>query len=125
MALRVYREVIQALSKNHRVIVPDYMGFGKSETPQDREYTTKTHADSIEALVEKLDLNNLMLLVHDWGGQMGVCEQISREPNMQYHACDRDVVRVSTPPGRTQGTLHAALSGRLEARQSTADFWLL
>jgi pimeloyl-ACP methyl ester carboxylesterase len=67
----LYREIIPILAKKHRVIVPDYMGFGKSETPHDREYTTKEHTDSLERLVEELDLRDLTLVVHDWGGQMG------------------------------------------------------
>jgi cis-3-alkyl-4-acyloxetan-2-one decarboxylase len=67
----LYREIIPILAKGHRTIVPDYMGFGKSETPHDREYTTKEHTDSLERLVEELDLRDLTLVVHDWGGQMG------------------------------------------------------
>ena len=34
------------LSDKYRVIVPDMMGFGKSETPQDKEYTLKTHVEN-------------------------------------------------------------------------------
>ncbi|KAH8800229.1 putative Alpha/beta hydrolase [Xylogone sp. PMI_703] len=64
-------EVIPALSKNHRVIVPDYMGFGKSDTPQDREYTARCHTDNIELLVKELNLQDITLVLHDWGGQIG------------------------------------------------------
>ena len=39
----IYRNFIPALAATHRVIVPDHMGFGKSETPPDREYTLRTH----------------------------------------------------------------------------------
>jgi haloalkane dehalogenase len=35
----LYRRFIQPLSGANRVVVPDHMGFGKSETPRDREYT--------------------------------------------------------------------------------------
>lgn len=67
----LYREVIPILSKSHRVIVPDYMGFGKSETPQNVEYTARRHADNLEILVKELNLHNITLVVHDWGGQIG------------------------------------------------------
>lgn len=40
----LYRNFIPPLSNTHRVIVPDHMGFGNSETPQDREYTLQAHA---------------------------------------------------------------------------------
>jgi haloalkane dehalogenase len=67
----LYRQVIPRLAEQHRVIVPDHMGFGKSETPQDREYTLKAHVDNLEALVVELDLRDITLVLHDWGGPIG------------------------------------------------------
>ena len=67
----LYRKFIPPLSETNRVIVPDHMGFGKSETPQDRVYTIKTHAENLEALVEHLDLTNITLVMQDWGGSIG------------------------------------------------------
>ncbi|OPB39185.1 hypothetical protein A0O28_0048910 [Trichoderma guizhouense] len=67
----LYREVIPILAQNNRVIVPDYMGFGKSETPQHLEYTARQHTDNLEILVKELDLHDITLVVHDWGGQIG------------------------------------------------------
>ena len=69
----LYREFIGPLSKNYRVVVPDHMGFGKSETPQDREYTLKSHVENLEALVLELDLTDITLVVQDWGGPIGGC----------------------------------------------------
>ena len=44
------------------------MGFGKSETPQDREYTYLTHVANLEALLnDELDVQNLTLVLQDWG----------------------------------------------------------
>jgi haloalkane dehalogenase len=67
----VYRRFIPALSKRHRVIVPDHMGFGKSETPADREYTLGTHVENLEALLLELDLRDVTLVMQDWGGPIG------------------------------------------------------
>ena len=67
----LYRDFIGPLSDNNRVIVPDHMGFGKSETPQDREYTLQTHVENFTALVEDLDLNDITLVMQDWGGPIG------------------------------------------------------
>lgn len=64
----LYRNFIPSLSNTHRVIVPDYMGFGKSETPQDKEYTFKTHVENLIALVKHLDLQNITIVCQDWGG---------------------------------------------------------
>jgi hypothetical protein len=57
----LYRHFIPPLSKRHRVIVPDHMGFGRSETPVDREYTLGTHVDNLEALLLELDLRDVTL----------------------------------------------------------------
>ena len=67
----VYRKFIPALSRHHRVVVPDHMGFGKSETPQDREYTLSTHVKNLEAVLLDLDLRNITLVMQDWGGPIG------------------------------------------------------
>lgn len=67
----LYRNFIPALSRSHRVVVPDHMGFGKSETPQDRTYTLETHVENLIALVEELDLRDITLVLQDWGGPIG------------------------------------------------------
>lgn len=67
----LYRRFIPYLSETNRVVVPDHMGFGKSETPRDREYTLKTHVDNLASLIEKLDLKNITLVIQDWGGPIG------------------------------------------------------
>jgi cis-3-alkyl-4-acyloxetan-2-one decarboxylase len=67
----LYRNIIPRLDKYGRVIVPDQMGFGKSETPQDRAYSIQEHCDNLEKLVLDLDLTNLTLVLQDWGGPIG------------------------------------------------------
>ena len=67
----LYRNFIPPLSQRHRVIVPDHMGFGKSETPADREYTLATHVENLEALLLELDLSDITFVVQDWGGPIG------------------------------------------------------
>ena len=64
----LYRKFIPELSKKYRVIVPDMMGFGKSETPQDKEYTLKTHVENLSGLIDNLKLNNITFVGQDWGG---------------------------------------------------------
>ena len=64
----LYRNFIPPLSEEYRVIVPDHMGFGKSETPQDREYTLKTHVENLTVLIDELDLKDVTFVCQDWGG---------------------------------------------------------
>ena len=67
----LYRSFIPRLVRHGRVIVPDHMGFGKSETPQDRGYEIREHCENLEKLLLHLDLRNLTLVVQDWGGPIG------------------------------------------------------
>ena len=53
------------------MIVPDHMGFGKSETPQNREYTLATHVANLEALLLELDARDVTFVLQDWAGQLG------------------------------------------------------
>lgn len=60
--------MIGLLSRHHRVIVPDQMGFGKSETPQDREYSLRSHTENLAALIEDLGLRGVTFSGQDWAG---------------------------------------------------------
>ena len=75
----VYRKMIPELAKNYRVIVPDHMGFGKSETPQDRLYTLESHVENLTRLIEDLNLKNVTFVAQDWGGTYcrSLCSKIS------------------------------------------------
>lgn len=67
-----YRNLVRALAPNFRCIVPDHVGMGLSEKPQDYEYTLQTRIADIEALVTSLGLKRVHLVVHDWGGAIGL-----------------------------------------------------
>ncbi|MCP3914240.1 MAG: alpha/beta fold hydrolase [bacterium] len=67
-----WRSLIEAFKGEFRVIVPDHIGCGLSEKPQDWPYTLVTHIQNIERLVETLGLENITLAVHDWGGPIGM-----------------------------------------------------
>lgn len=76
----LFRHQIAALKDTYRVIVPDHMGFGKSETPEHRTYFLQDHIDNLEALVLDLDLTDITLVMHDFGGPVGMGLAI-RHPN--------------------------------------------
>jgi len=67
-----YRDLITGLKQSYRCVVPDHMGMGKSDKPQNYSYTLSQHIDNLEALVNKLGLTNITLVVHDWGGAIGM-----------------------------------------------------
>lgn len=69
-----YRRLVQSLKSSHRVVVPDHVGCGLSDRPDDDSYryTLSRRIDDLEALVEHLDLTGVNLVVHDWGGAIGL-----------------------------------------------------
>jgi haloalkane dehalogenase len=77
----LYRNAIRELSKNHRVIAPDHLGCGLSDKPQDFKYRLETHIDNLETLIFSLKLEKITLVVHDWGGAIGMGFAV-RHPHM-------------------------------------------
>ena len=67
-----YRHLIPGLSKTHRVIVPDHIGCGLSDKPQNYAYTLENHIRNLEALIEHLGLQKPSIVMHDWGGIIGM-----------------------------------------------------
>lgn len=68
----LYRKLIKALSGEYRVIVPDHIGFGLSDKPQNWPYRPQDHARNLEALITHLGLRDITLVVHDFGGPVGL-----------------------------------------------------
>lgn len=68
----LYRKFIPVL-KNYRFIAPDLIGFGKSDNIVGwKNYTFEMHFNSLVNLIEKLGLNDITLVVQDWGGLLGL-----------------------------------------------------
>jgi pimeloyl-ACP methyl ester carboxylesterase len=67
-----YRTLIPTISQAYRVVVPDHVGCGLSDKPQDYAYTLEQHIENLETLVEQLGLKDLALVMHDWGGAIGM-----------------------------------------------------
>ena len=80
----LYRKVIPGLAPLARVLAPDYFGFGRSDKPVERDwYTYDRHFVSIERFVEELDLRDLTVVVHDWGGPIGLRLAVERPERVQ------------------------------------------
>jgi haloalkane dehalogenase len=70
----LYRKFIGPLTgAGYRAIVPDHLGFGRSDKPDRPElYTIRRHAERLEALLETLDLRGAVVVPQDWGGPIGL-----------------------------------------------------
>ncbi len=70
----LYRNFIGPVTAaGHRAIVPDHLGFGRSDKPDQPElYTIRRHADRFDALLESLDLQDATVVCQDWGGPISL-----------------------------------------------------
>jgi cis-3-alkyl-4-acyloxetan-2-one decarboxylase len=68
----LYRKLVAELRPTRRCIVPDHLGCGLSDKPQGARYTLQAHTERSLALVNALGLERFDLIVHDWGGAIGM-----------------------------------------------------
>jgi len=74
-----WRHLVLGLRDRYRVIVPDHVGMGLSDKPDDHaralpryDYTLQSRVDDVAALLDHLGIDGPMTLaVHDWGGMIG------------------------------------------------------
>ena len=69
----LYRKFIPTLAQQHRCVVPDMMGMGKSSAPATPyPYRLADHIANLERLLLHLNLDQMTLVLHDWGGPVGL-----------------------------------------------------
>ena len=81
----MWRRSIAALAeRGHRCVAVDHMGFGRSDKPpQMRAYTLRRHVDNLVALVDALDLHDVLLVAHDWGGPIGLGAMLEQRKRLR------------------------------------------
>ncbi len=67
-----FRNVIKEMKQHYRCIAVDHMGFGLSDKPEQYDYTTPNHSSTLAYFVSQKQLNNITLVVHDFGGPIGL-----------------------------------------------------
>ena len=67
----LWRNIIPFLTSMARCIAPDLIGMGKSDKP-DLEYRFFDHVKYAEGFIEKMGLENITLVIHDWGSALGL-----------------------------------------------------
>ncbi|WP_241738957.1 alpha/beta fold hydrolase [Pontibacter beigongshangensis] len=80
----VWRQQIKSLSRDFRCIAPDHLGFGLSDKPADFAYTPKAHAANLELLLEHLNLDKITLVVHDFGGPIGLAYALKHPERVKH-----------------------------------------
>lgn len=76
----MYRRPIAALADaGHRCVAVDNMGFGRSDKPRTtRRYTLSQHVKNTLAVVDELDLRDVVIVGHDWGGPIAIGAMLER-----------------------------------------------
>jgi haloalkane dehalogenase len=70
-----WRHLVLGLRDRYRCIVPDHVGMGLSDKPDDAayRYTLQSRVDDLDTLLDKLGIDGpVTLVVHDWGGMIGM-----------------------------------------------------
>jgi haloalkane dehalogenase len=69
----LYRKMIAAMHRRHRVIAMDFIGFGRSDKFTEREaYSFSMHLDTLTGFIKAMDLKQITVVVQDWGGLIGL-----------------------------------------------------
>lgn len=98
----LYRHMIPVFAATGaRVVVPDWLGFGRSDKPvNDAAYTFHFHRDMMLALISRLDLFNVTLVVQDWGGILGLTLPVEMPDRFERLI----VMNTAMPVGESLGT---------------------
>jgi haloalkane dehalogenase len=78
----LWRNIILTIVPNARSIAPDLIGFGKSGKPE-IEYNYEDHYQFITSFIETLQLKNIVLVLHDWGGAIGFRYAMTHPDNVK------------------------------------------
>lgn len=98
-----YRDVVAALRGSHRVLVPDHVGCGLSDRPDDSryDYRLRSRIDDLEALIDHAAPGQkVTLIVHDWGGMIGLGWAV-RHPERLAKLVVLNTAAFSLPAGKS------------------------
>lgn len=79
----VYRHLIRDLSLDYRVVAVDHLGFGLSDKPEDGLYRPQELATNLRLVIDRLQLRRFTLVVHDFGGPIGLSYAIEEPANVR------------------------------------------
>ncbi|MEP5111227.1 MAG: alpha/beta fold hydrolase, partial [Ekhidna sp.] len=79
----LYRDFVKELSKEYRCIAIDHLGFGLSDKPDSIPGTPEWHSQNLSEFIRKLDLQNTTLVVHDFGGPIGLAAGIENSERIK------------------------------------------
>ena len=77
-------QIAQLSAAGHRCVAFDHLGFGRSDKPPHLgRYSLQTHIENALAIVDALDLRDVLLVAHDWGGPIGLGAMLERRDRLR------------------------------------------
>ena len=97
----LYRKMIPVFTAaSHRVVAPDFLGFGRSDKPtDDARYTFGFHRDALLRFVDRLALRDVTLVCQDWGGLLGLTLPLDRPELIARLVVMNTAIADGSPPG--------------------------
>ena len=74
----LWRNLVRQLRTSHRAVAVDHLGFGLSDKPSDADFHPRAHSERLSALLDSLGLEDVTLVVHDFGGPIGLGHALQR-----------------------------------------------
>ena len=90
----LWRNIIPFVADDHRAIALDLIGMGDSDKPE-IDYTYQDHYAFVEGFIDAMDLTDITLVVHDWGGGLGTFYAANHSDNVRAIA----MMEAAAPPG--------------------------
>ena len=98
----LWRRIVPQLAPHARVVAPDLIGFGKSDKPTEVDwYSYDRHVASVERVVLELGLERLTLVVHDWGGPIGLRVAVEHAERVERIVVLDTGIAAGRPPSET------------------------
>lgn len=97
----LYRKMIPVfVEAGHRVVAPDFFGFGRSDKPvDDALYTWDFHRKSLLTFIERLELRRFTLVCQDWGGLLGLTLPLDIPDALERLLVMNTALATGEPPG--------------------------
>ena len=116
----LWRNIIPYVSSLGRAIAPDLIGFGSSDKP-DLEYRFFDHVDYVDGFIEALGLEDVTLVLHDWGSALGFHYAARNSDNVKGLAFMESIVA----PIRSWSDLHPDMQALFRAFRTPDRGWEL
>jgi haloalkane dehalogenase len=122
----LYRKVIAGLVEvGHRVVAPDFVGYGRSDKPAQRtDVTVRAHLNWLYEFIEERALSDITLVVQDWGGPIGLGVLATAPDRFARVVVANTVLHTADPSlsGRLAWACHAGPDGTMAIEQSLLDY---